>query len=101
MSPLHHDRYHNLLAQVMGTKYVRLYSPQHSSRLYPHPSGLHTVSSQVLDPDDVDEDAFPLFRGTPYIDLMLREGEMLYIPPNWWHFIESTETSFSVSFWWT
>ena len=55
----------------------------------------------MLDPDDVDEDAFPLFRGTPYIDLMLREGEMLYIPPNWWHFIESTETSFSVSFWWT
>ena len=40
-------------------------------------------------------------KGTPYIDLLLREGEMLYIPPNWWHFVEADEMSFSVSFWWT
>ena len=78
---------------MIGSKYVRLYSPLESSRMYPHPEGLHTVSSQVirrhtpfspyvaprfphlseinsffsfflqvLDPDVVDEDAFPLFK---------------------------------------
>ena len=26
--------------------------------------------------------------------------QMLYIPPRWWHYVESVETSFSVSFWW-
>ena len=99
-SPLHFDRSHNLLAQVVGSKYVRLYAPEHSERLYPHPEGPHQISSQIIDPDAADAARFPRFAGTPFVDVLLSAGEMLYIPPRWWHFVESRETSFSVSFWW-
>lgn len=142
-SPLHFDRYHNLLCQVfsaarqsatcrsgrleirqsfaetfrsapaprrrarkrlgtaqaVGSKYVRLYAPSQSDALYPRSSeDVHAVSSRIVDVDSASE--FPLFSDAPYVDVVLRAGEMLYIPPKWWHYIESQEPSFSVSFWW-
>ncbi|MED6209627.1 Lysine-specific demethylase jmj30 [Stylosanthes scabra] len=100
VTPLHHDPHHNILAQVVGKKYIRLYSASLSEELHPYSETMRTNSSQV-DLDDIDEGKFPKVQDLEFIDCILEEGDMLYIPPKWWHYVRSLTTSFSVSFWWS
>jgi len=93
------DPRHNLLAQVSGSKAVVLFDHAHSASLYPVAAGLCTNTSQV-DAARPDLARFPRFASAPGWQGELRAGEMLYIPPLWWHYVASLTTSFSVSFWW-
>ena len=99
-SPLHYDAAHNTYVQIRGRKRFQLFPPNVSDDLYPFPRLHPSWRQSQVDMGDVDTARFPRFAGTPYVDLVLSAGEMLYIPPRWWHFVESRETSFSVSFWW-
>lgn len=100
VTPLHHDPHHNILAQVVGKKYVRLYPASLSEELYPHSESMLKNSSQV-DLDNMDANEFPKIQDLEFLDCILEEGEMLYIPPKWWHYVRSLTTSLSVSFWWS
>jgi len=48
-----------------------------------------------------DTERFPLFAQAQGEELFLEAGEMLYLPPHYWHFVRSLSTSFSISFWWS
>jgi ribosomal protein L16 Arg81 hydroxylase len=100
ITPLHHDPHHNFLAQVVGRKYVRLYSHQASECLYPYAEAMLCNSSQV-DLNNPDNEQWPEAQDLKFVDCILEEGQMLYIPPKWWHYVQSLSPSFSVSFWWT
>ncbi|XP_062194424.1 lysine-specific demethylase JMJ30-like isoform X1 [Phragmites australis] len=99
VTPLHHDPHHNILAQVLGRKYIRLYPASITEDLYPHTETMLSNTSQV-DLDNIDLKEFPKAESLGFMDCILEEGDLLYIPPKWWHYVRSLSTSFSVSFWW-
>ncbi|KEY70997.1 hypothetical protein S7711_00833 [Stachybotrys chartarum IBT 7711] len=116
ITPLHTDGYHNLLCQVVGTKYVRLYPPSATPRMRPRPPerGVDMSNTSELDvgvlegwdppPEHVDGEALAEMReglrGVGYWECVLAPGETLVIPIGWWHYVRSLSVSFSVSFWW-
>ena len=53
-----------------------------------------------VDVENPDLIAFPEFSSAVYQECILKEGQMLYIPPYHWHYVRSLSLSFSVSFWW-
>ncbi|RVX13028.1 Lysine-specific demethylase JMJ30 [Vitis vinifera] len=111
VTPLHHDPHHNILAQVVGKKYIRLYPASLSEELthtlkpcFAIPASEFQIDAPfhvVVDLDNIDEKEFPKVKDLEFQDCILEEGEMLYIPPKWWHYVRSLTTSFSVSFWWS
>uniref|UniRef100_A0A672YD04 Lysine-specific demethylase 8 n=1 Tax=Sphaeramia orbicularis TaxID=375764 RepID=A0A672YD04_9TELE len=100
VSPLHQDPQQNFLVQVVGSKYIRLYSPEDTDKLYPHQSSLLHNTSQV-EVENPDTERFPEFARAPYLECVLQPGDVLFIPVQHWHYIRSLELSFSVSFWWS
>ena len=104
VSPLHTDPYHNVLCQVVGQKYVRLYSPKETPKLYPRgieDGGVDMSNTSQVDVEDdqqhgnhgksgdgmhdqggsgTEASRFPLFSDAEYVEGILEEGECLYIP---------------------
>ncbi|VDM20978.1 unnamed protein product, partial [Hydatigera taeniaeformis] len=103
ISPLHHDGDRaNLLCQLVGKKYVKLYNAHQTEFIYPHveTSMLSNTSQLDVASQQPDFDKFPKFKQARGFHGVLESGEMLFIPPRGWHYIRALTTSISMNFWW-
>lgn len=107
-SPLHFDLADNLMCQVTGTRRVWLYEPARSRDLYP----MYAMGplddpersphfSMIGDVRAADTARYPLFAGVePSVRVDLEPGQMLYVPPYWWHHVEIVDgPAVLVNFW--
>jgi [protein]-arginine 3-hydroxylase / protease len=99
-SPCHYDLYDNLLVQIVGTKRVLLFSPSQSDSLYPAITTFQKNTSlvNIVQPNYI---LHPKAKELMGVEANLEEGDAIYIPKKWWHFIQSSTTACSVNYWWT
>eukprot|EP01041_Mallomonas_annulata_P013327 gene13327-28234_t len=90
ISEAHYDTGRNMVAMIRGGKRYILNPPKACHQLgiitdRKHPSYRHSV----IDWSDVKQAEASGFAKVPAIDTVVREGEVLYIPSFWFHYIVS------------
>ena len=91
---LHYDPFDGTLMQLHGAKKVVLFPPSQTYNLYPFPLYAHLRHglklrcwfSQVY-PENPDFETFPKLKLALQhkYEVILNQGEILYIPAGWWH----------------
>ncbi|MBW4673834.1 MAG: cupin-like domain-containing protein [Desmonostoc geniculatum HA4340-LM1] len=99
-SSLHFDAEHNIFAQIRGRKRILLYPPIDYLSFYPPlEDSAGALYGSKVNPDSLDLELFPKFPWQEKIELVLQPGEILYLPPFWWHYLTAVDDNISLSFW--
>ncbi|XP_043581774.1 HSPB1-associated protein 1 isoform X1 [Bombus pyrosoma] len=99
----HQDSYGcNLVAQIHGRKQWLLFPPSSSNFLQPTriPYEESTIYSKYnfFCPTKEDEINILKIQDTARL-VILEPGDVLFVPPGWWHYVESLELTVSVNIW--
>jgi len=104
-TPAHVDEWHNIGCVVGGRRRFTLFPPEQIANLYIGPldfapTGAPMSLVRLHDPDFT---RFPRFRQAlaAAVSSELQPGDAIYIPPLWWHHVESLEPfNMLVNYWW-
>ncbi|PRP73186.1 hypothetical protein PROFUN_03500 [Planoprotostelium fungivorum] len=106
ITPVHYDYstgdpgMDGLHAVVVGRKTFKLFDPQYNANFIPTKKFWGKFHQAVVDADGLpDPVENPSYARCRYIEVDLREGELLFIPKLWWHHVTTTEPSVSINFW--
>lgn len=98
-TPTHYDSGspYGVNAQVKGSKRFRLVSGEHLMDMYPVPGGNYSHVCNLMKPDF---ERFPRLRHVTCWEGVLSEGDALFIPANWFHYVEHLgQFNVNVQFW--
>jgi hypothetical protein len=106
VTPTHFDSQHNIACVVCGTRRFTLFPPEQLPNLYVGPldyapTGAAISMARLDRPDDP---RFPRLKTALAAAQIaeLHEGDAIYIPPLWWHHVESLEQlNALVNYWWS
>jgi len=98
----HYDISHNFYVQLYGEKRFLLFPPSALQNLYLFPLLHPGAQASQVDLENPDLSAFPLFENVSSANpvvAILQPGDVLYLPPMWFHHVSALTDSLSVSVW--
>jgi hypothetical protein len=98
VTPLHCDYDDNVFAQIWGSKRIFLSPAHHDAFLYPKEANAILFGSP-FDPEAPDYEQFPLARQANMIEVIVKPGDMLYVPAGWYHQVRALTFSLSSNRW--
>ena len=91
----------NLFVQVHGTKEWLMCSPAYTPCLDPRVISLsQQYCHGMVDFRAPDYEGYPLYAHAPLQRVVLEPGDVLYVPPFWWHCVYNPEVSIGIAVWW-
>jgi len=104
-TPAHFDEYHNIACVVCGVRRFTLFAPEQVRNLYVGPLDFAPTGAAISMArlDRPDDPRFPRLKDALAAAQVadLHPGDALYIPPMWWHHVESlARINALVNYWW-
>jgi hypothetical protein len=104
-TPTHLDEWNNIGCVVSGRRRFTLFPPEQVVNLYIGPLDFAPTGAplSLVSLHEPDFTRFPRFREAlaAAVSADLGPGDALYIPPLWWHHVESLESfNLLVNYWW-
>jgi len=104
-TPAHFDDAHNIACVVSGRRRFTLFPPEQIGNLYIGPLDFAPTGAPIsmVALNEPDFDKYPKFRDALKAARAaeLEPGDALYIPPLWWHHVESLQAcNILVNYWW-
>lgn len=105
-TPTHLDEWNNIGCVVSGRRRFTLFPPEQIANLYIGPLDFAPTGApmSLVLLHDPDFDRFPRFRQAlgAARTALLEPGDAIFIPPLWWHHVESLERfNVLVNYWWS
>ncbi|WP_418603853.1 cupin-like domain-containing protein [Hwangdonia sp.] len=97
VSGFHNDTGKNMYAQIKGKKMFIISSTKFNKKMYPSAKYINGAIASQVDINNFDESKFPKFKEVEFLSVTLEPGDVLHVPSKWWHYVQSLDTSISIS----
>jgi hypothetical protein len=85
--------YRYLITQITGIKKILLFSPEQKKYLY---CKKNYVESKIDFWDESTHENYPLFKKGKYVEIIVKQNQMVYIPYKWWYTIYEVTDGISI-----
>ncbi len=97
ISGFHADTANNVYAQIKGRKMFIISSTKFNKQMYPSKKHIYGAVASEVDINNFDADKHPLIHNVDFQIATLEPGDILFVPQNWWHYVQALDSSISIS----